>query len=105
MIQLAALWTLANPQVKSVVPTLIQEAGEGAKPISAKLAELAALPEQNPLSAEEVELIRSIGDNTGCMALKGASARHEGQDPRPDEWPMRPELLALAARWDLGSSW
>jgi Ser/Thr protein kinase RdoA (MazF antagonist) len=105
MIQLACLWTLANEQVKSVVPTLIQEAGEDAKPIDAKLAEIASLPAINPLSAEEVETIRAIGDNTGCMALKGASARHEGQEPRPDEWPMRPELLSLATRWDLGTAW
>jgi aryl-alcohol dehydrogenase-like predicted oxidoreductase len=105
MIQLACLWTLANEPVKSVVPTLIQEAGEGAKSIDAKLAEIAALPAVNPLTAEDVEAIRAIGDNTGCMALKGASARHEGQEARPDEWPMRPELLALAGRWDLGASW
>lgn len=105
MLQLASLWTLANEPVKSVVPTLIQEAGEDAKPIDAKLAELAALPETNPLTPEEVETIRAIGDNTGCMMLKGASARHEGQAPRPDEWPMRPDLLALATRWGLGTGW
>lgn len=105
MVQLACLWTLANEQVKSVVPTLIQEAGDDAKPIDAKLAEIASLPAINPLSAEEVETIRAIGDNTGCMALKGASVRHEGQEPRPDEWPMRPELLSLATRWDLGTAW
>jgi aryl-alcohol dehydrogenase-like predicted oxidoreductase len=105
MIQLACLWTLANEPVKSVVPTLIQEAGEGAKSIDTKLAELATMPAVNPLTAEDVEAIRQIGDNTGCMALKGASARHEGQEARPDEWPMRPELLALAGRWDLGAAW
>lgn len=105
MIQLASLWTLANSPVKSVVPTLIQEAGEGARTIESKLDELAALPAENILSAEEVETIRQIGDNTGCMTLKGASQRHEGQEPRPDEWPMRPELLDLAVRWSLGTSW
>lgn len=105
MIQLACLWNLAQAPVKSVVPTLIQEAGEGAKPIEAKLEELATLPEVNPLSAEEVETIRQIGDNTGCMLLKGASQRHEGQEARPDEWPMRPDLLELAGRWNLGTAW
>jgi aryl-alcohol dehydrogenase-like predicted oxidoreductase len=105
ILQLASLWTLANEPVRSVVPTLIQEAGDDAKPIAEKLRELAELPEVNPLTAEEVELIRGIGDNTGCMLLKGASARHEGQEPRPDEWPMRPELLSLAARWNLGGAW
>ena len=105
MIQLASLWTLANDPVKSVVPTLIQEAGEGARSIESKLDELAALPATTPLTPEEVETIRQIGDNTGCMMLKGASQRHAGQEPRPDEWPMRPDLLDLAARWSLGTSW
>ncbi len=105
MIQLACQWNLAHGPVQSVVPTLIQEAGESARPIEDKLDELAALPAENLLTPEEVETIREIGDNTGCMALKGASQRHEGQDPRPDEWPMRPDLLALASKWNLGSSW
>ncbi len=105
MIQLACLWTLSNDPVKSVVPTLIQEAGEEARSIESKLEDLAALPAINPLSTEEVEAIRQIGDNTGCMTLKGASQRHEGQEPRADEWPMRPDLLDLATRWSLGTSW
>jgi aryl-alcohol dehydrogenase-like predicted oxidoreductase len=105
MIQLACLWDLAQEPVKCVVPTLIQEAGEGAKTIEAKLDELAAVPQENVLTAEEIEMIRQIGDNTGCMMLKGASKRHEGQEPRADEWPMRPELLTLAGKWNLGSGW
>lgn len=102
MLQLACQWNLAQAPVKSVVPTLIQEAHDAAKPIGQKLDELAALPEENLLSAEEVEEIRGIGDNTGCMDLKGASRRHEGQQPRADEWPMREDLLAVASRWRLG---
>lgn len=101
MLQLACQWNLAQAPVKSVVPTLIQEAHEAAKPIEQKLAELAALPEKNLLSAGEVEEIRRIGDNTGCMALKGASRRHEGQQPRADEWPMRDDLLPVAERWHI----
>lgn len=101
MLQLACQWNLCQAPVKSVVPTLIQEAGEDAKAISAKLDELAALPEQNLLSAEEVEAMRQIGDNTGCMALKGASRRHEGQEPRADEWPMREDLQPVADRWHI----
>jgi aryl-alcohol dehydrogenase-like predicted oxidoreductase len=105
MIQLACQWNLAHGPVESVVPTFIQEAGDDARPVEEKLDELAALPVENLLSAEEVETMRTIGDNTGCMALKGASQRHEGQDPRPDEWPMRPDLLTLASKWGLGSGW
>lgn len=102
MLQLACQWNLCQPPVKSVVPTLIQEAHAEAKSIDAKLHELATLPEANLLSADEIEEIRRIGDNTGCMALKGASRRHEGQEPRADEWPMREDLLPVAARWSLG---
>jgi aryl-alcohol dehydrogenase-like predicted oxidoreductase len=105
MLQLACQWTLSNAPVKSVVPTLIQEAGEGARSVENKLDELAVLPAQNLLSQEEVELIRSIGDNTGCMMLKGASHRHEGQDARADEWPIREDLLSLAVRYGLGTAW
>ena len=104
MLQLACQWTLGNKGVKSVVPTMIQEHGEGARTIESKLDDLAALPEQR-LTAEDVEAIRQIGDNTGCMALKGASKRHEGQEPRADEWPLRPDLLDLATRWSLGTTW
>lgn len=104
MLQLACLWTLGNRAVKSVVPTLIQEHGEGMPSIESKLRDLAALPEQC-LSAEEIEFIRSVGDNTGCMMLKGASARHAGQEPRADEWPMRDELLEHAKRWELALDW
>ena len=35
--------------------------------------------------------MRAIGDNTGCMALKGANPAHEGE-PRPDRWGMSDEL-------------
>ena len=54
--------------------------------------------------SEEVEEIRAAGDNTGCMTLKGASKRHETSE-RPDEWPMRSELMELAERYGLGAEW
>ncbi len=104
-LQLSCLWNLAQEPVKSVVPTLIQEAYEGAKTIESKVDDLAALPEINPLTVEEVQQITAIGDNTGCMKLKGASTRHLGQDPRPDEWPLREELSEVAKRWDLNPEW
>lgn len=104
-LQLACLWDLAQEPVKSVVPTLIQEAYEGAKTIESKADELAALPASNPLTPEEVRQITAIGDNTGCMNLKGASTRHLGQEPRADEWPLRDDLSAVAARWGLNPQW
>lgn len=103
MIQFAAIWNLSQPAVKSVVPTFIQETSEQARPIEERIREFAVLPELR-LSAEEVEEIRAIGDNTGCMALKGASKRHDKSE-RPDEWPMREELLELAGRHGLGEDW
>jgi aryl-alcohol dehydrogenase-like predicted oxidoreductase len=105
MLQLSCQWTLSNTPMKSVVPTLIQEAGENARSIESKLDELAALPTDNLLSPEEVETIRQIGDNTGCMKLKGASQRHTRDEIRADEWPMRDDLLSLATRYGLGTSW
>jgi hypothetical protein len=82
-----------------VAPTLIQESGSGARAIEDKRAELAALAEvEHALSAEEVRAIRAIGENTGCMALKGASLEHEGP-PRADRWELDEELAGVAERW------
>jgi aryl-alcohol dehydrogenase-like predicted oxidoreductase len=98
--QLACQWNLAHPAVSCVVPTLIQEMGEGARPIEEKRAELAGIPADQRLNKSDVEEIRSIGDNTGCMALKGATPDHSGEE-RPDRWPVSPELEAVAERWEI----
>lgn len=105
MIQFASAWNLSQAPVKCVVPTVIQEAGENAIPIEDKIRDYAALPESFQFSPEEVESIRAMGDNTGCMSLKGASLRHEGPCERPDEWPMRPDLLELAGKYGLSQKW
>jgi aryl-alcohol dehydrogenase-like predicted oxidoreductase len=99
-IQLACQWNLSHPAVECVVPTLIQEAGEGAAPIEEKRADLAALPAEQRLTGEDLEAIRAIGDNTGCMALKGASPEHEGEE-RPDRWPLSEELAEVGERWGI----
>ncbi len=96
-LQLACQWNLAQDAVACAAPTLIQEAGPDARPIEAKRRELAELPEQR-LDALTVERIREIGDNTGSMALKGASPQHEG-DERPDRWGVTAELTAAGRRW------
>ncbi len=105
MIQFASAWNLSQEPVKCVVPTVIQEAGDDAVPIEDKIRDYAALPEEFRFTAEEVEAIRMMGDNTGCMTLKGASQRHDGPCDRPDEWPMRDDLLQLAGKYDLGEGW
>jgi aryl-alcohol dehydrogenase-like predicted oxidoreductase len=98
--QLAAQWDLAHAPVRCVAPTLIQEAGPAARPVEEKRAELAATPAEIVLSDEELDEIRAIGDNTGCMALKGASPDHEG-DVRADRWPLDEDLIAVAERWGI----
>jgi aryl-alcohol dehydrogenase-like predicted oxidoreductase len=98
--QLACQWNLAHGAVECTVPTLIQETGGHARPIEEKRVELAALPAEQRLSAAEVEEIRAIGDNSGCMALKGAGPDHEGPE-RPDRWPLTPELTEAGARWGI----
>lgn len=99
-LQLACQWNLAHEAVECVVPTLIQEAGPGARPIDQKRAELAALPDEPRLGEDEVAEVRAAGDNTGCMALKGASPEHEGPE-RADRWPLSEELQEVAARWGI----
>jgi aryl-alcohol dehydrogenase-like predicted oxidoreductase len=100
MLQLACLWNLAQPAVRCVAPTLIQERGPGARPIEDKRAELAALPGEARLTAQELAEIRAIGENLGCMTLKGASPEYAGE-PLADRWALSGELVAVAGRWGI----
>ena len=103
MLQLACAWNLAHAPVRCVAPTLIQESGPAARAIEDKRRELAALGAPTGatwLSAEEVEAIRAIGDNSGCMALKGANLEHSGA-AQPDRWALDDELCAVGRRWDI----
>lgn len=99
-LQLACQWTLAQPMVRCVAPTLIQEQGEGARAIEKKRADLAALPAEIVLTDEEIAEIDAVGDNAGCMALKGASPVYDDVAVA-DAWPIDEQLAALAARWDI----
>jgi aryl-alcohol dehydrogenase-like predicted oxidoreductase len=104
LLQLACAWNLTQAAVRCVAPTLIQERGADARRIEDKrteLATLAALTDAGPaLSTEELDAIRAIGENAGCMALKGASIEHEGP-PRPDRWDLDDELTEVARRWGI----
>jgi aryl-alcohol dehydrogenase-like predicted oxidoreductase len=100
MLQLACAWNLAQPGVRCVAPTLIQESGTAARPIEDKRAELAAVVGDGGLSPEEVSAICEIGDNTGSMTLKGASVEYDGP-PRSDRWELDSELAAVAGRWNI----
>jgi aryl-alcohol dehydrogenase-like predicted oxidoreductase len=103
MLQLACVWNLSQSPVKSVIPTMIQEAEQtnGTKPksIESKIDELAALPEVT-LTAEEIEELTAIGQNKGCMELKGGNPGHQG-DPVADRWSLNTDLLDVATRWKI----
>jgi aryl-alcohol dehydrogenase-like predicted oxidoreductase len=98
LLQLAAQWNLAHEPVRCVAPTLIQEPGDDARPVERKRADLAGVPVRVVLGDEEIAEIRAIGDNTGCMALKGASPQFAGA-PQADRWPLDGSLQDLAERW------
>ena len=99
-LQLACAWNLAQPAVECVVPTLIEEGVEGCRSIEEQRTDLAGLPADAAarLTDADLELIASIGDNTGCMKLKGASTTHEGEE-LADSWPITPELELVGQRW------
>lgn len=97
-LQLACIWNLSQPAVKSVIPTMIQEV-DSSKSIEEKVEELATLPEVTLTPAENEE-IRRIGDNTGCMSLKGANPEFAGE-PQPDRWAITPELKGVGGRWGI----
>jgi len=99
-LQLACQWNLAHHAVACCVPTLIQEAGPDARRVEDKRADLAGTPAETILSAEEVEQIRLIGDNTGGMTLKGGVPDHEGEE-RPDRWALSEELAVVGSRWGI----
>jgi aryl-alcohol dehydrogenase-like predicted oxidoreductase len=99
-IQFACQWNLAHEAVECVVPTLIQEMGEAARPIEEKRSELASLPAEQRLAPAEVDEVRAIGDNSGRMALKGATPDHEGEE-RADRWAVTPELAEVASEWGI----
>jgi aryl-alcohol dehydrogenase-like predicted oxidoreductase len=98
MLQLACLWNLSQAPVRCAIPTLMQEV-EPTKSIEAKVDELAAMPSIT-LSAEDVERIAHIGNNKGCMQLKGANRLHL-TDPEADKWSLSPDLDAVGKRWGI----
>jgi aryl-alcohol dehydrogenase-like predicted oxidoreductase len=99
LLQLACIWNLSQPAVRSVIPTFIQESGEGAKPIERKVEEMAVLPEVR-LSDKELNFIAEVGNNKGCMTLKGGNPEHEGE-PAADRWSIQPELIEVARKWKI----
>ena len=83
-----------------MIPTLIQEAGDDAKTIEAKLDDLAALPAMT-LTDEQRDFITDIGNNKGCMDLKGANPNFDGPKPLPDRWGLQPGHKEVGDRWGI----
>lgn len=98
LLQLAGVWNLSHAPVACVVPTLIEEV-DGRKPIEQKARELAATP-PIALSLEELNAIEAIGQNRGCMHLKGGNPEHVGE-PLPDRWSLTPDLILMAQKWGI----
>jgi aryl-alcohol dehydrogenase-like predicted oxidoreductase len=97
LLQLACVWNLSQAPVQTVVPTLIQESASGGRTIESKADELALLPHVK-LDEEEVDVIARIGDNRGCMPLKGANRSHTAT-PEADRWGVSPDLEAIGKKW------
>lgn len=97
LLQFACLWNLSQSPVECVIPTLIQEIAASSKPIERKIEELASLPALK-LTEAEVQEIAGIGQNKGCMHLKGGNPEHEGAS-LPDRWVLNADLLDVARRW------
>jgi aryl-alcohol dehydrogenase-like predicted oxidoreductase len=99
LLQLACVWNLSQTPVRSVVPTLIEESGGAGKAIESKVEELALLP-RLVLSAEEIEIITRLGDNRGCMSLKGANRSHMTA-AEADRWGLSPDLEMIGKKWGI----
>jgi len=69
------------------------------------VGELASLPDPASagLSNAERERIAEIGDNKGCMELKGASRAHIGER-QPDRWGLTHEHELAAKRWGIDAN-
>jgi len=52
------------------------------------------------LTTSEIEEINAIGENAGCMSLKGGSPVHTGREVA-DAWPLDDDLRRLADRWNI----
>ena len=104
MLQLACAWNLAQPAVRCVAPTLIQESGRAdARPIEDKRAELAALPERRACAAERRGGAGDPRDRRE-RRLHGA----EGREPRTRGRPRArtagrstTSSRAVAGRWGI----
>ena len=84
MIQLACQWNLAQAPVRCVAPTLIQEVGSTARTIEDKRQELASLPADMRLTADDVAEIRRRRGQHWLHGAQGSQSTVRGRgDARP----------------------
>ncbi len=100
LLQLACQWNRSQPAVEAVVPTLIQEKDPTAKSLEAQLEELVGIQTLPKLTPQEVDQIAAIGNNKGCMALKGGSRQYQGPS-QGDQWRLSEKNEAVALRWGI----
>jgi len=100
MLQLSCLWNLSQSPIEAVVPTLIQEKGDAAKSLETQIDELKRVDSLSRLSEEVVAQIAEIGNNKGCMPLKGGSRQYLGPS-QADQWPITEKLEEVAKRWGI----
>jgi aryl-alcohol dehydrogenase-like predicted oxidoreductase len=100
LLELACSWTLFQPAVECVVPTLIQESETGIKTIEDQLEEFASFDLKKTLPQGAIEEIAQIGDNRNSIPLKGASSQYAGPI-QADQWPLTPSLKEVAKRWGI----
>ncbi len=100
LLQLSCQWNRSQSNVEAVVPTLIQEKDPNAKSLEAQLDELVGIADLKTLSEEEVSKISEIGNNKGCMALKGGSRQYQGP-PQGDQWHISDKNNDVAKRWGI----
>ena len=70
------------------------------KTVEDQRRELATTPRETVLTADDLAEIARLGNNHGCMPLKGGTPGHTGPQ-MPDSWPMAPDLEAVAERWGI----
>ena len=79
MLQLSCAWTLAQPAVACVAPTLIQEAGPAAKTVEAKRGELGAVPREPVLDTGRAGRDRGHRRQHRLHEAEGRIARPRGR--------------------------
>ena len=100
-LQLACQWNLAHPAVACCAPTLIQEAGDHARPVEDKRAELAATPATVTLSEAEAGAPSARWATTAARWCSRAPPPTTRARRSPTAGRCRTSWLRVAERWGI----